>query len=203
MVQKIKKNEGTETRRRVLLFLRDASDVPVTTEEGQQPEISINHVSFVSTTSTLVHIGNGVYYVQLSTAEVNVVGVAIVRYKGASAVECQMLVYVVDYDPYDIPDTIFESSLLAHQTAGSFARIVQEMAHHSYMSRALTKATAAVIAQGITSALATSGCIQYETISVSLTRNFTSPDFSFYILYHYDISGDVDAVRASSTTTWS
>lgn len=203
MIQYVKKDESTAVRRRVILYLQDASGNPVTTKAGEQPQISFATATFADTTGPLVHIGNGNYYVQLATTEVDTAGMFIVRFDDADTVESRSEGYVVEYDPYDMPATIFGTDLFDYQVVGTFGRIIQEFSQHSFMSRTLHKATAAVPAQNILSAMAEAGCIQYETVKISETRDFASPDFAFYILYHYDSSGDVDEVRASTTTTWS
>lgn len=71
-----------------------------------------------------------------------------------------------------------------------------------YVEASLTKASGKVDAQGIELQMAADGCIQYATFKVSKTMNFSSPDLTFYLLYHYDANGDVDIRKPSLTTTW-
>ena len=76
------------------------------------------------------------------------------------------------------------------------------IARQGYMDLSVVKASGAVVAQGITGPMATAGCIQYETVKISKTRNFASPDATIYLLFHYDASGKNDEVKADTDTTW-
>lgn len=80
--------------------------------------------------------------------------------------------------------------------------LIEALSRYGYVDRSITKAAAAVPAQSITSAMATAGCIQYETIKVSKTRDWSSPDITYYLLWHYDVNGDVDEVKPDTDTTW-
>ena len=68
----------------------------------------------------------------------------------------------------------------------------------------LTKvyATGAIVAQGITLDMANTGkCIRYIEKKLSLTRNFASPDFTWYTLYYYTNADNV--IKSDRlTTTW-
>ena len=68
--------EITAARRRCYLFLVDATDgiTPEVGEAAGQPQISINGAGFGNTTNTLVAVGNGSYYVELTVAEVSILG---------------------------------------------------------------------------------------------------------------------------------
>lgn len=79
---------------------------------------------------------------------------------------------------------------------------IEAISRYGYVDRSITKAAAAVATQNITSGMAVSGCIQYETINVSKTRNWGSPDITYYLLWHYDANGDVDEVKPDTNTTW-
>jgi len=80
--------------------------------------------------------------------------------------------------------------------------LIEALSRYGYVDRSITKASAAVGAQNITSDMATAGCIQYETIKVSKTRDWSSPDITYYLLWHYDADGDVDEVKPDTDTTW-
>ncbi len=92
-------SEATAAQRRVPLHLVDATDgiTPELNESGGQPQVSKNGSSFSNTTATLVAVGNGAYYVELSAAELDTLGFAIVRYKSAATAEAQVAVRVVDW----------------------------------------------------------------------------------------------------------
>jgi hypothetical protein len=103
----------------------------------------------------------------------------------------------------DIADAVWDESATGHISAGTFGRILSEIQHHSYMQREIVKPSGEVLDQGITVEMVNAGdCIQYEECSVSFTRNFETPDITFYILYHYDTDGDCDVKRADTDNTW-
>jgi hypothetical protein len=118
-VQNLIKNDGTPARRRLYLLLVDDTDgkTPETGEAGGQPQISMNGGSFSNTVNTLVAIGNGSYYVELTAAEENTDGRGIVRYKSANTREFQDVYFVQTTDIHD-PYTNFiyrkEEEILAN-----------------------------------------------------------------------------------------
>lgn len=96
----IRVDEATAARRRVPLFLVDATDdiTPETGEGDEQPQISKNGGSFTNTAATLVHVGNGLYYVELTAGEVDTEGWIVVRYKSADTTERQVLCAITGRD---------------------------------------------------------------------------------------------------------
>lgn len=98
-----KVSEGTAARRRVYVGpLFDATD-GFTLETGEaagQPQLSKNGAAFANTTATLVAIASGLYYVELTAAELDTVGKIAVRYKSAATREFQVVHEVVAFDPY-------------------------------------------------------------------------------------------------------
>lgn len=99
--QVLKYRDTTAKRRRVYLAGVDPNDLtsPVTTEEGGQPTISKNGASAVNTTNTLVHMYNGIYYVELTEDELDELGKLIVQYNSGNVVQTQT-VCLVDADPF-------------------------------------------------------------------------------------------------------
>lgn len=95
-------SEATAVRRRFYLHLVDATDgkTPETGEAAGQPEISKNGAAFASTSARLTAIGDGSYYVELTTGEIDTLGKVIVRFKSAETCEFQEIANVVAYDPY-------------------------------------------------------------------------------------------------------
>ena len=89
------KNEATDKKRRMYFFLVDATDAktPETGEDGNQPQISIDGAAWTSAgIGTLVHIGNGMYYAELTQATVNVDHAIILgRFKSANTIESPAL----------------------------------------------------------------------------------------------------------------
>lgn len=96
-------NEATAAERRFPVFLVDATDglTPETGESGGQPQISKNGGSFSNTTNTLTAVGNGAYYVELTSGEVDTLGYIHVRFKSANTAEFSAPARVVAYDPFD------------------------------------------------------------------------------------------------------
>ena len=102
----LQKSEATAAQRRVPLHLVDATDgiTPETGESGGQPQLSKNGAAFGNTTATLTAVANGLYYVELTQAELDTVGFGAVRFKSANTAEFQIAFQVVEYDPYSAAD---------------------------------------------------------------------------------------------------
>lgn len=96
-MQQFEKDQGAGILSRFYLHLVDATDgyTPETGEAGGQPQISKNGAAFADTTNTLVAVGNGLYYVQLTATELDSIGYIAVRYKSANTREFQALGQVV------------------------------------------------------------------------------------------------------------
>lgn len=133
-------SSGTAAYRRFPLYLVDATD-GITAETGEaagQPQISKNGAAFANTTATLTAIGNGAYYVELTTTELNTLGVITVRYKSAATAEFSMSARVILADLFDFPlvtttgmsqpvadlisDTVWDELRSAHTAGGSFGQ---------------------------------------------------------------------------------
>jgi hypothetical protein len=84
----------------------------------------------------------------------------------------------------------------------TLAGMIAQLQNNKYEDRTLVKAAVGVPAQNISPGMAASGVIQYETVRISLTRNFAAPDFTYYNLWHYNANQDVDEVKASLGTIW-
>lgn len=96
---RINKNEATAARRRVYFTVWDAlQSTPVTTEEGGQPQVSVDGGSWTNTgIGTLTAIGNGRYYAELTQALTNVDNAVIqTRYKSANTCEFPGTTAVID-----------------------------------------------------------------------------------------------------------
>lgn len=93
-------SEATAARCRFPLYLVDATDgiTPETGEAAGQPQISKNGGSWVATTNTLTAIGNGSYYVELTSTELNTLGKIHIRYKSAATAEFSASADVVAFD---------------------------------------------------------------------------------------------------------
>lgn len=97
-------NQATAAKRRVYFDLRDATDgiTAETGEAGGQPQISTNGGAWTNTgIGTLVAIGNGRYYAELTQAAVQTAGDVIeTRFKSANTAESPGdSVQVVAFDP--------------------------------------------------------------------------------------------------------
>jgi len=86
-------NESEAARRRLYFHLVDASGDPVTTKNGQQPQISVNGDSFTSSgVGTLLAIGSGYYYAEVTQATTQTnFAVIFGRYDDGDTVECMSL----------------------------------------------------------------------------------------------------------------
>lgn len=93
-------SEATAARRRVVLFLVDATDgiTAETGEAGGQPQLSKAGAAWANTTATLTAIGNGAYYVELTAAELDTLGTGAVRYKSANTAEANVPIQVLAAD---------------------------------------------------------------------------------------------------------
>lgn len=94
--------ESTAARRRVHLHCVDATDgiTPELGEAGGQPQLSKNGGAWANTSATLTAVGNGGYYVELTTGEFDTLGKFRVRYKSANTAEAMAFGQVVAYDPF-------------------------------------------------------------------------------------------------------
>jgi len=97
------------------VFLVDSVDglTPETGEAGGQPQITKVGAAWANTTATLTAVGNGHYYVELTTTEFNTLGYFAIRYKSAATAEFNMDGQVVAFD----------LATAIAQTGDSFARI--------------------------------------------------------------------------------
>lgn len=79
------------------VYLVDAADgiTPETGEAGGQPQLSVNGGAWTNTSATLTAVGNGTYYVQLTTSELSALGRIMVRYKSANTAEFSTVADVV------------------------------------------------------------------------------------------------------------
>lgn len=102
-MQLFQQSEATAARRRVPVYLVDATDgiTPETGETGGQPQLSKNGAAWGNTSATLVAIGNGGYYVELTAGELDTLGFAKVRYKSANTAEFNWPIQILPWDPYD------------------------------------------------------------------------------------------------------
>lgn len=118
---------ATAAQRRVPLFLVDATDglTAETGEAGGQPQISKNGGAFANTSATLTAIGNGAYYVELTAAELDTAGFATVRFKSANTAEAQVSFQVVNDDPFNVADAIWDEALEGSETARQSHRLMR------------------------------------------------------------------------------
>lgn len=134
-MQIFKLGELTANRRRPKLYLVDATDgiTPETGEAAGQPQISKNGGAWANTAATLVAIGNGGYYVELTAAELDTLGDISVRYKSANTAEFQMTFPVVAYDPFVVLATSQEmtSVMAGLNDVGDVAARVAGLLHEN------------------------------------------------------------------------
>ncbi len=105
-MQQIQQSEATAARRRVFFQLVDATD-GITAETGQTGTgfLSKNGATPVATTGSLVELSAtnmpGRYYIELTTAEVDTLGILPLRFKSAATAEMVADAQIVPFDPYD------------------------------------------------------------------------------------------------------
>lgn len=108
--QIIQKDEGTAAYRRVYLELVQFTDgkTALTGQTGT-PFLTKGGAAPAATTNSLVEVSSGnqpgLYYVELTAAEVNAVGNYMVSIKTASSIMERTLVTVVDYSPFAVDKT--------------------------------------------------------------------------------------------------
>jgi hypothetical protein len=112
----IKKNESTTTLRRVPVIIVDQSDGN-TLETGQTNfniEVSKAGAAQASGTGVWGEIGDGEYYYQFGTTEVNTFGFLIARFNKTGMREFKAVAQIVGFNPYQTIST--QSSLNALQS---------------------------------------------------------------------------------------
>ena len=116
---RITKNEATAARRRVCFHCVDAADgiTAETGEAGGQPQVSVDGGAWTNTgIGTLVSIGNGRYYAELTQALTNTdYAVISTRYKSANTAEALGDTAVVDKL---VEDAAAAKTLLENETYG-------------------------------------------------------------------------------------
>ncbi len=127
----LQQSEATAARRRVYFHLVDVTDgmTPETGEAGGQPEISTNGGAWGSTSATLTAIGNGRYYVELTSGELGTLGNVQLRFKSANTAEALASAQVVLFNPFaaitiptaaDNADAVWDEATAGHTTSGTF-----------------------------------------------------------------------------------
>jgi hypothetical protein len=105
-----------------------------------------------------------------------------------------------------IGSAVLDADLQLHLGAGvgfrNIGNILGALAQSEFEQRTNVFAVGAVVAQGITAAMAAQGCIQYQTVALSYTKNFAAPDRIYYLLFHYNILRQNDIVKASLLPVW-
>jgi hypothetical protein len=107
----IKAGEADPLKRTVYFDVRGNDGItPVNTENGQQPQLSIDGAAFGNAgISTLALIGNGRYSAVIDVGQLTLGKRILTRYKGAATAEVKMIddpIYVVAFDPHDIAGAV-------------------------------------------------------------------------------------------------
>lgn len=84
-------SDPTAARRRVPICLVDVNDgiTPITGAVAT-PQLSKNGAAFASTAAAIVEVGNGAYYCELTTSELDTLGFFILRCKTVATAEYQI-----------------------------------------------------------------------------------------------------------------
>lgn len=105
-----------------------------------------------------------------------------------------------------IVTAILDADLQLYLGAGvggrNIGNILGQLAQSEFEQRTNIFATVPVPAQGITLQMVNRGCIQYQTVVMSYTKNWAAPDKVYYLLFHYDTQRRNDMVKASLGIVW-
>ncbi len=102
----MRQSEGTAARRRIPIWLVDATDgIAAETGVTGTPRIAKNGVSSAAATASIVQVDvtnmPGLYYLELTAAELDTLGQVFVSFKTAATAQWHGIITVVDYDPFD------------------------------------------------------------------------------------------------------
>jgi hypothetical protein len=102
----IKQSESTAARRRVPIWLVDATDgISAETGVTGTPRISKNGGASASASATITQVDStnmpGLYYLELTAGEVDTLGTIYISFKTAATAQWHGVAHVVAYDPYD------------------------------------------------------------------------------------------------------
>ena len=84
----------------------------------------------------------------------------------------------------------------------NIGNILGQLAQSEFEQRTNIFALAPIVAQGIDAIMVARGCIQYQQVDMSYTKNWAVPDRTYYLLYHYDALRQNDIVKASLGIVW-
>jgi hypothetical protein len=105
-----------------------------------------------------------------------------------------------------ITDAILDADLALHLGAGvgfrNIGNLLGQLAQSEFELRTNVFAIIPVAAQGIDASMVARGCIQYQQVDMSYTKNWAAPDRTYYLLYHYDAQRRNDVVKASLGIVW-
>jgi hypothetical protein len=119
---------------KLTFLLVDATDLstPELGEAGGQPQVMIDGAAWVNTTNTLVAVGNGEYYVELTTTETNQTPGKNIRgrYKSANTNEARSneIIVIRAEDPLTTSDIPTESEIAAEILVTPAQKIVTDAA---------------------------------------------------------------------------
>lgn len=122
----IKQSEVTAARRRVPIWLVDATD-GITAEMGVTgtPRISKNGGASAAAAGTITEVDAtnmpGLYYLEFTAAEVDTLGTVLVSFKTAATAQWHGIVHVVAFDPYSAADlglTNLDAAVSSRAVAG-------------------------------------------------------------------------------------
>ena len=176
----IKLSEATAAKRRVSVWLVDGTD-GITARTGQTGvvRISKNGGASADTAASLTEVDStnmpGLYYIELSAAEVNTVGPLYLSYKAASTARWHETVAVISYDPYDavaLGLTDLDATISSRASAANLATVqadtddIQTRLPAALVSGRMDSSVGAVAANAITAAAIADGAIDAATFAV-------------------------------------
>lgn len=103
-------------------------------------------------------------------------------------------------------DAVLDADLQLHLGAGvggrNIGNILGHLAQSEFEQRINVFATIPIVAQGITANMVVRGCIQYQTVDMSYTKNWAAPDRTYYLLFHYNAQHRNDMIKPSQVPVW-
>lgn len=203
----IKLSESTAARRRVPIWLVDATDgIAAETGVSGTPRISKNGAASAAASATITEVDStnmpGLYYLELTAGEVDTLGTILISFKTAATAQWHGVAHVVAYDPYDsvrqgmtaLPNAAAEAAGGLY-TRGTGAGQINQPANGQIDANVAAMAAAVVTATAIaTDAIGSDEFTQAaaDKVWASATRNLTALGFQLG-------AGDIaaDAIGAS------
>jgi hypothetical protein len=183
-MQLLKLSEGTAARRRIPVYLVDATD-GITEETGLTPTVTVskNGAAFAAAGGTTTEVANGLYYYQATAGELDTPGFLVVRVANAASRTFVAVALVVAYDPHDaaglgLSRIDVASSTLATAAAATAIEAdtqdIQSRLPAALVGGRIDASVGAVAAGAITAASIATGAIDADAIAADAVTELQS-----------------------------